>query len=464
MSHLARVDLPDFGRDAVRPEIPARIHLQRLAAAAARTDRSGLDALVIYADREHCANLAYLTGFDPRFEEALLLLRADGSAQLLVGNECMGYLPDEALGLAVERFQDFSLPGQPRSQSRPLREILRAFDITTGARVGCAGWKPLDARLAGAASSATASAMEIPAYIVDALRELSGSSERIVNANAIFVNPADGLRLRNEPEQIAAFEYASTRTSDGVRRLLQRLAPGARECDLEAELRADGLPLSCHRMIGFGDKVRRGLASPSDRPAQLGDPFTTAFGVVGALTCRAGCVAHGADDLPRATRDFYDAFARNYFDVIATWYRSLRIGVTGGEVFAAVDARRDPALFEFALNPGHFLHLDEWLHSPFAAGSNVQLASGAALQADIIPVSAGPFCYSNAEDGIVLADGTLRAVLAQDFPACWQRIEARRAFMRDTLAIELDGSVLPLSNIPAWLAPFALDLDHALVA
>ncbi len=163
-------------------------------------------------------------------------------------------------------------------------------------------------------------------------------------------------------------------------------------------------------------------------------------------------------------REFYDAFARNYFDVVATWYRCLRIGVTGGEVFAAVDDCRDPALFEFALNPGHFLHLDEWVHSPFAAGSDVQLASGAALQADIIPVSAGPFCYTNAEDGVVLADGALRAALARDFPACWRRIEARRAFMRDVLAIELDRSVLPLSNIAAWLPPFALDLDHALVA
>src|SRR5882672_3989024 len=177
---------------------------------------------------------------------------------------------------------------QARKISRRGRdcEILRAFGITTGARVGCAGWKPLDARLAGGGPSATTSAMEIPAYIVDALRDLSGSTERIVNANAIFVDPADGLRLRNEPEQVAAFEYASTRTSDGVRRLLQRLAPGVRECDLEAELRADGLPLSCHRMIGFGDKVRRGLASPSDRRAVPGDrsdwPTRAAFGVVGA--------------------------------------------------------------------------------------------------------------------------------------------------------------------------------------
>jgi hypothetical protein len=76
------------------------------------------DALVVYADREHCANVAYLTGFDPRFEEALLLLSSEGRRKLLVGNECLGCLPDtQALGLEVELFQEFSLMGQPRNAS-----------------------------------------------------------------------------------------------------------------------------------------------------------------------------------------------------------------------------------------------------------------------------------------------------------------------------------------------------------
>ncbi len=39
----------------------------------------GYDRLVIWADREHSANLAYLTGFDPRFEEAMLIVGPTGS-------------------------------------------------------------------------------------------------------------------------------------------------------------------------------------------------------------------------------------------------------------------------------------------------------------------------------------------------------------------------------------------------
>ena len=41
----------------------------------------------------------------------------------------------------------------------------------------------------------------------------------------------------------------------------------------------------------------------------------------------------------------------------------------------------------------------------------------------------------------------------------WERIRRRRAFMADALGIRLDESVLPLGNLPAWLPPFALDLE-----
>jgi hypothetical protein len=132
-------------------------------------------------------------------------------------------------------------------------------------------------------------------------------------------------------------------------------------------------------------------------------------------------------------------------------------------VHSAVETRRDAKLYRLAVNPGHLLHLDEWLHSPFVPGGRVRLRSGMAIQMDIIPVSAGPFFYVNAEDGIVLADDDLRRTLAGRFPACWQRIEARRQFMQHTLGIELHESVLPLSNTPGWLPPYALSLDKALV-
>ena len=70
------VDLPDFGMPAVRPEVPAGRYAERLAALRERAAAAGLDRLVVFADREHSANLAFLTGFDPRFEEAMLIVGA----------------------------------------------------------------------------------------------------------------------------------------------------------------------------------------------------------------------------------------------------------------------------------------------------------------------------------------------------------------------------------------------------
>ena len=44
-----------------------------------------LDCLVIYGDREHAANIHWATGFDPRFEEALLILPSEGRPVLAAG-------------------------------------------------------------------------------------------------------------------------------------------------------------------------------------------------------------------------------------------------------------------------------------------------------------------------------------------------------------------------------------------
>jgi hypothetical protein len=458
MSHLANVALPDFGLESAPPRIPVAVYQARLTAAVAGLGRLGVDVLAVYADREHAANLAYLTGLDPRFEEALLLLDRRGRSLLLVGNECLGYLPDAQLHLAVELFQDFSLMGQPRGSSRPLRDILASFGIVPGTRVGCVGWKCYDTRL----TADTRHASDLPSYLVDLLRELVGEARLVCNATGLFTDPADGLRIVGiEPEQIAAFEYASIQTSTSTLAVMRELREGVREDELERRLVAKGLPLSCHRMISFGEKARRGLASPGPNRAALGDVFTIGYGVAGALTSRAGFIARGPEDVPAACRDFYPGFVANYFDVVATWYESLRLGATGGEIFSAVESVRDDSLYSLAVNPGHTLHLDEWVNSPFAAGSRVPLVSGMALQMDIIPVSKGPFCYANAEDGVVLANEALRAAIARQFPACHERMKARRSFMTEVLGIRLDESVLPLSNIPGWLPPYALSLDQA---
>ncbi|MEN6450824.1 MAG: aminopeptidase P family protein [Thermoguttaceae bacterium] len=472
MTRIEKVSLPTFGRFEHCPTLPEEIYRRRIDAAVARLRAADLDVLVVYADREHFANLAYLTGLDPRFEEALLLIDRDGNRLLLVGNENMGYLPEADLGLRIELFQEFSLLGQTRKKSRPLPKILTEFGVKKDTRVGCVGWKYYQSRLVGtdtktpesaAAPGQNPLAIDLPAYLVDILRSLCGGRQRVTNAVGIFVNADDGLRIISEPEQIAQFEFAATVTSDGIRKVIENIRPGVAEDELEHLMDGRGLTPSCHRMISFGEKAKRGLASPSGRRAALGDIFTVCVGLTGALTSRAGCIAAGPADLPVEIREFYPRFAANYYSVVAAWYEAVRVGVTAGEVFAAVEARRDSSLFDFALNPGHYLHLDEWTNSPFAPGSETKLRSGMAIQMDIIPVSRGPFCYANAEDGIVLADSELRDRLAAGWPEMWQRIQARRAFMQDVLGIRLDESLLPLGNTSGWLPPYVLSPEQAFV-
>lgn len=457
MTELGRVELPDFGMPVSFPELPAEEYEERLAAATEAAATAGLDVLVIYADREHAAHQEFLCGVGPRFEESLLVLTADGGRTLVVGNECQAYLPDPGLNIEVRLFQDFSPLGQQRDQVVALPDLLRDCGLRAGARVGCAGWKFLTP---GFVTDAV-HALEIPSYLADAVREIAGDPRLAVNANHVFLTEASGSRLTNSARQIAQFEYAATVTSASVRDAVESLRVGMTERELGATFQTRGLPLSCHAMISFGDKVRRGLASPSDRRAAAGHAFMICQGLQGALTCRGGVIAAGPAAHAAAAGDsaaaHFGAFARNYFDVIATWYESVRVGAVAGKVFDAVNEVRDPRLFAFLLPPGHHLSIEEWAQSSFRHGNETVLTSGAVLQSDIIPVSAGPFCYANAEDGIALADEDLRRALAALDPGLWQRVQARRAFMAEVIGISLDPSVLPLGNTPAWFPPYALD-------
>jgi len=319
-ARLAKLDLPDFGMPDLRPELPASLYPARLERLRERADARGYDRLVVYADREHSANLAYLTGFDPRFEEAVLVCGSAGEPAILVGNECQGMAAAAPLPMRPVLFQDFSLPGQPRDRSRPLAEILADEGIGPGCRVGVIGWKTYAGR----------ESMEAPAFIVDELRRLTGAIGLVENATDLLIDPGDGLRVINEVEQLAALEYAACQTSNGVRRLLFGLRPGMTERDAVRLLDWNGMPLSCHLMLSSGSRASLGLLSPGDRRIERGDRFTVAFGVWGALNCRAGFVVEDAAELPGPIRDYVDRLVRPYFEAVAAWYGALRIGQTGG--------------------------------------------------------------------------------------------------------------------------------------
>ena len=100
---LTTLNLPDFGLPPVEPFIPAETYEKRIATlqnlqwwSDSDAQSTATSALIVYGDREHAANLTYLTGFDPRFEEALLILVKTPDSEtrkpiLVVGNEGWGY-------------------------------------------------------------------------------------------------------------------------------------------------------------------------------------------------------------------------------------------------------------------------------------------------------------------------------------------------------------------------------------
>ena len=450
VARLAEVELPEFGMPDEAPEIPPSTYVARGERLRARMDEAGYDRLVVYADREHSANLAYLTGFDPRFEEAVLVVGADDEPAILVGNECYGVAGAAPLRMRRHLFQDLSLSGQPRDRSRPLREILADEGIGEGSKLGLIGWKEYADR----------GTIEVPAFLVDTLRDMGADVE---NAVHLFIGAADGLRVVNEVEQLAAFEHAACSTSQGLRRLLHELRPGMREREAVALLGWNGAPLSCHLMLTAGERATFGLLGPGDRAIERGDRFTVAFGIWGALNCRAGFVVEDAAELPSSIADYVERLVAPYVETVAEWYGALHVGQTGGALHEIVARRLGDPFFGIFLNPGHQIHLDEWVNSPVAPGSTVELRSGMALQVDIIPATGTEYFTTNIEDGIALADEGLRAEFATRYPQAWERIGARRRFMEDALGIALHPDVLPFSNIPAWLPPFLLRPDRAMV-
>ena len=451
-ARLATIDLPDFGTPEGRPELPPTLYPARLTRLRQRAETRGYDRLVVYADREHSANLAWLTGFDPRFEEAALVCGSAGEPAILVGNECRGMAAAAPLPMRPVLFQDFSLPGQPRDRSRSLAEILAGEGIGPGSRVGIIGWKTYAGR----------ETVEAPAFIVDELRRLTGSAGLVENATDLLIDAADGLRVINEVDQLAVFEAAACVTSNGVRRLLFGLRPGMTEREAVRLLDWDGTPLSCHLMLSSGPQASLGLLSPGDRRVERGDRFTVAFGVWGALNCRAGFVVEDATGLPKAIGDYVERLVGPYFEAIAEWYGALRIGQTGAVLHEIIARHLGDPFFGIFLNPGHQIGLDEWVNSPISAGSSIELRSGMAFQVDIIPATGTDYFTTNIEDGLALADAALREAFAAGYPHAWRRIQSRRRFMAEALGIELHPDVLPFSNLPAYLPPFLLRPDRAM--
>lgn len=451
---LEKIEWPDFGHAEPLPpptvqELQGRMQQCRIA-----MSRRGLSHLVVYADREHFANLCYLTYFDPRFEEALMIISRDREFPLVVvGNECVGHLNISPLlqsgQLRYERYQPFSLLNQPRNESRPLKRIFESEGIRKDSTVGCVGWKYFSKQ----EFDNPETILDLPAYLVDTLRSLAG---KVLNVTDLFMAPSYGLRATCTPYEIAVFEFSNVMASEGMKNVLKHFKAGVPDFELVKHYQYTGYPLSCHIGMKSSGNLHYGLSSPTGSEVRRGDPCSTGIAYWGSNICRAGWVAADKEDLPGAARDYVENFAAPYFLACAAWLEHLRIGVPGGELQRIINEALPYDQFGVFLNPGHLIHLDEWLSSPIYRGSTEILRSGMYFQTDIIPRSA-VYSSSRMEDGLVLADAALQQELARQYPTTYARCLSRREFIRQTIGITLSEDVLPLSNTFGLVPPYFLD-------
>ena len=302
---LIEASLPDFGIPATRPELSRRIYTDRLDALYKARRAAGLDALLIYADREHAANLAWLTGFDPRFEEALLVLPAGETPTLLAGPENLGRAGAATIEVQARLYPPFGLMGQDRSQTPDLEEVFTSAGISRGQRVGVLGWKYYGTY----ESSRPDTWFETPSFIVDTLRHIVGNDGKVVNANALLMDPSSGLRAVNEIDQIAQLVHRKHLQFSGEQ--TKRIALSRRDIGfvrLGEEVKHD-------RQIAASIKndrtIAAGLAAALARDALL-DQSATEIGVDQAPLCIISRFPAGFVAQPLLARRAGDAAVLEY--------------------------------------------------------------------------------------------------------------------------------------------------------
>ncbi len=441
---LRDVDVPAFGVLLDPPLIPAHVYEKRCREAYAR---AGCDWLVVYADCEHLGNIAFLCGYDPRFEEALLLLGPRDRRVLVVGNEGEAYARLAGLpGLETALAQSMSLMGQDRSLKPDLAAVLQDAGLRRGQTMGLIGWKYFEA----AEWDEPAAGLFVPHYLVVMLGRIAGGAEALKDVTAVLMHPATGLRSTTDADQIALHEWGAARASATVWRIVTGTRVGVSELEAASVMGYASEVLSAHVMYATVDAGHEviGLRSPGGRIVSRGDGVATAVGFWGGLSARAGLIAEHDEAFLKA--------AIAYFGGLIAWYESSDIGITGNRVFEAVNTALQGSGMRSALNPGHLTGHDEWIHTPIRKGSAERIASGMPFQVDIIPTPLPTGWALNCEDGVVFADAALRAELSIRHPTVSERIEARRKFVRNELGIDLRDTILPLSSTPLCLPPFWL--------
>lgn len=414
-----------------------------------------LTHMIIYGDREHFSNVEYFTRYDCRFEETLFIVDAEGKKSIIVGNEGMGY--SSIIPIEVDRYlyQHFSLQGQPRNRLHPLENILEETGLGADSRVGIVGIKYFEKGMIDADPDQT---YDLPEYMMNAIRKVCPD---IRNSTRELTGVPDGIRMRlYTAKEIAWAESVGNRVAAVVQRLIKNLRPGIREYELAQMARVGFDPTNTHPLVNFGDRsVTIGMGSPRDIPLEVGTPGGLCYSLRGNLASRVSVLAYGLEDFSEELKPYYESFYKVYYEAVAAWYETARVGATGGDLHRAVMDLIGGEEFGVSLNAGHCTATEEWSNAISWEGSDIPIVDGAFMQVDIIASGQDPVRTGICEDAVVVAGEKLRGELKEQYPDVYDRIQIRRQVMRDVLGLRLHEDVLPMSNLNGAYFPFLLRTD-----
>src|SRR5699024_653007 len=159
--------------------------------------------------------------------------------------------------------QTFSLMGQDRSSSPRLSNVLKNIGMKKGNVVGLCGWKYLETN-----ENEYFDSFFVPTFVVESIRATVGGQDGIQDVSSILMHPAEGFRAYNEVEQIAVFEWAASRASAAMLRIVNATKPGETELNIVSNMKYAGEPLTTHVMYASGQKKITGLRSPSSKTVE----------------------------------------------------------------------------------------------------------------------------------------------------------------------------------------------------
>lgn len=455
MIKLKEVEAPTLEGGLIPVMLSDETMQNRKARLLEKMQRDGFDAVVVYADLEHGSNFEYLCGFLPRFEEALLVLHADGKAFMVLGNENLNKAEKARIEAVPIHMPHFSLPNQPMQTEKSVAQILASCELEKAEKIGLIGWKNFTSQVED-----NHLLFDLPYFLVEALKTVCQKAQ-FTNAAYLLIGE-NGVRTTNNANEFAHYEYGAALAGNCILKTMDRLEVGKTEMEMAETLAADGQRHSVVTIMATGARFEKANLYPGNKQIQCGDKISITTGFKGGLQSRAGYAVECAEQLPEKEQEYLTAVAIPYFQAVKVWLETIKIGINGNDLYEAIEAVLPKKAYGWTLNPGHLCADEEWMSSPIYPQSKEALQSGMLFQIDIIP-SVNGYGGVSCESGILLADEELRKEIAREYPAVWERIVKRRAYMQEVLGIHIHEDVLPTSMATAYLRPYLLKKEMALV-